>query len=159
MSEQADELLRRIEAIDEAAADNQRRTESYQRMSDELKKIEATVASPNGIVTVVAGAGGEIKSVTFTDRVRTASPGVLSAVVTHTLVAARAAAARSQAEVVRRGLGDTALLDKVLESEGELFGDRRPHDPGPAPAPVRRRAAAQEDEFFEDDVFGRGRSR
>ncbi|MFD2421293.1 YbaB/EbfC family nucleoid-associated protein [Amycolatopsis pigmentata] len=158
MSEQAEELLRRIEAIDEAAADNQRRAESYQRMSDELKTVEATVASPDGIVTVVAAAGGEIKSVTFTDRVRTASPEALSAVVTHTLAAARASAARLQAEVVRRGLGDTALLDKVLTSDGELFGDRRPHDPGPPPAPVRRRAAAQEDEFFEEfDVFGRSR--
>lgn len=160
MSEQADDLLRRIEAIDTAAADNRRRAESYQRMSDELKTVEVTVGSPDGTVTVTAGAGGEIKSITFTDRIRTTSPQALSAVVMHTLAAARASAARSQAEVVRRGLGDTALLDKVLRSDGELFGDRRLRDPGPAPGTHRRRAAAPEDEVFEEiDPFGRGSSR
>ena len=55
----------------------------------------------------------------------------------HTVAAARMAAARAQAEVVRRGLGDTELLDQVLASDERLFGDRRPTDPGPPPTVPR----------------------
>lgn len=160
MSETADKLLRRIEAIDTAAADNRQRAETYQRMTEELQSVEASATSPDEVVTVVAGPGGVVKSITFTDRVRTVAPEALSATVMHTLAAARANAAQLQAEVVRRGLGDTELLDRVLESDERIFGDQRPRDPGPAPVPTTRRRHARktEDEFFDDfKVFKPGR--
>jgi len=133
MSHYADQLLRRIEAIDTAAADNRRRTEAYQQMAAELKEITGTASSPDGVVTVVAGPGGEVKSVSFSDRVRELPPAALAASVTHTIAAARAAAAKQQAEVVRQGLGDSDLLDKVLDSDEQLFGAQRPGNPGPPP--------------------------
>ena len=163
MSDEAERLLRRIDAIDTAAAVTRRRTEAYERMADELKAVTAGVTSPDGVVTVVAGPGGEVLQITFGDRVREIGPAALSASVMHTLAAAKAAAARQQAEVVRRGLGDSGLLDRVLAEDERLFGDRPPADPGlpPAPAPGRRRRdRAGEDEFFEDfNVFGGGRPR
>ncbi|NKQ56468.1 YbaB/EbfC family nucleoid-associated protein [Amycolatopsis sp. K13G38] len=133
MSHYADQLLRRIEAIDTAAADNRRRTEAYQQMSDELKEVTGTASSPDGVVTVVAGPGGEVKSVSFGERVRDLAPAALAASVTHTIAAARAEAAKQQAEVVRHGLGDSDLLDKVLDSDEQIFGAQRPGDPGPPP--------------------------
>jgi DNA-binding protein YbaB len=160
MSDDVERLLRRIEAIDSAAADTKRRTESYERMAVEMKAVTASVTSPDGVVTVVAGPGGEVEQVTFSDRAGQLDPAALSATVTHTLAAAKAAAARMQAEVVRRGLGDSDLLDRVLAEDQLLFGDRPAADPAPAPAPApsRRRGRAQDDEFFEEfDVFGKGR--
>ncbi|HVW42248.1 MAG TPA: YbaB/EbfC family nucleoid-associated protein [Amycolatopsis sp.] len=167
MSQYADQLLRRIEAIDTAAADNRRRAEAYEHMAGELKDVTAEASSPDGVVTVVAGPGGEVRSITFADRVRDLAPQALAASVMQTIAAARGAAARQQAEVVRRGLGDTQLLDKVLESDERLFGDQRPAEvPAPAPAAASRtrtparRAPAGEDEYFDDfNVLGGGSGR
>jgi DNA-binding protein YbaB len=162
MSEVAKQLLARIEAIDTAAAGNRQRAETYQRMADELKGVQGRATSPDGVVTVVAGAGGEVTAITFTEAVRQVPPAALSATVLHTLAAARASAARMQAEVVRRGLGDTELLDRVLDADERLFGDRRPRDPGPPPTATRRPAPAPavEDDYFQDfNVFGGGPSR
>jgi DNA-binding protein YbaB len=154
MSEYAKQLLDRIEAIDTAAADTHRRAESYQQMAEELKATEGRATSPDGLVTVVAGANGSVTSIKFSDQVRATSPEALSAIVMHTLAEARVSAARSQAEVVRRGLGDTELLDKVLDSDEKLFGDQRPQAPGAVPV-ARRGPVADEEEVFEDfSVFG-----
>ncbi|HKS43993.1 MAG TPA: YbaB/EbfC family nucleoid-associated protein [Amycolatopsis sp.] len=150
MSEYARQLSRRIEAIDTAVADNRRRAEAYQRMAGELKDVEGRAASPDGVVSVVVGPGGEVRGITFGDQIDAVSPAALSATVMRTVAAARMAAARQQAEVVRRGLGDTGLLDKVLDSDERLFGDRRPRDPGPAPVAIRRPEPARDDEFFEN---------
>jgi DNA-binding protein YbaB len=138
MSESADILLRRIEAIDTVAAENRLRAESYRRMAEELKEVKASATSDNGIVTVVAGPGGEVKAITFTDRVRNTAPAALSATVLHTIAKARANAARMQAEVVRGTLGDTELLERVLDADERMFGDERPRDPGPSPARAQR---------------------
>ncbi|MGC7095266.1 YbaB/EbfC family nucleoid-associated protein [Amycolatopsis lurida] len=169
MSEYARQLLSRIEAIDNANADNRRRAEAYQQMEGELKNVQGTATSPDGVVTAVVSAGGEVSSLTFGDRARTLDPAALSATVMHTIAAARAEAARQQAEVVRRGLGDTHLLDKVLDSDQKLFGDQRPRDPGPVPevasnpsiAPAGgRRRRRNDDDFFDDfQVYRGGRSR
>ncbi|GAA5111258.1 YbaB/EbfC family nucleoid-associated protein [Haloechinothrix salitolerans] len=154
MSEPAERLLRRIEAIDTAAADNRRRTESYQRMSAELAEVTGTATSPDGVVTVVTDAAGTVKDIQFTEATRTVSPAALSASVVHTIASARAAAARSQAEVVRRGLGDTTLLDRVLDEDATLFGDRRPPDPGPPPVPRPEPRVSSDDDADDDYDFG-----
>ncbi|TNC22476.1 YbaB/EbfC family nucleoid-associated protein [Amycolatopsis alkalitolerans] len=159
MSEYASRLLRRIDAIDTAAADTRRRTEAYQHMAGELKGVTGRASSADGAVTVVAGPGGEVKDITFTEQTRTVAPAALATAVLHTIAAARANATRRQAEVVRRGLGDTDLLDRVLDSDQRLFGDQRPVDPGPA-APPRRPQPVHEDDFFHDfNVFDGGTAR
>ncbi|GAA4826574.1 hypothetical protein GCM10025787_00160 [Saccharopolyspora rosea] len=167
MSEIADQLLARIEAIDTAAAENTARAESYQRMTERLAEVRGRATSPDGVVTVVAGADGAVHSITFSDQIRNVAPQALSASVVHTIAQARAMAAREQAEVVRAELGDTEVLDRVLESDERIFGDRRPQDPGPAPvaAPSVGRRVVQDVEDDYDDYFdelsayneGRGR--
>lgn len=165
MSHYADQLLRRIETIDTAAAGNRRRAEAYEQMAGELKDVTGEASSPDGAVTVVAGPGGEVRSITFADRIRDVAPPALAASVMHTIAAARAAAARRQAEVVRSGLGDTELLDKVLDSDEQLFGAQRPADPGPHPQAQAasdrpRRASVHEDDYFDDfNVLGGGSAR
>ncbi|TWH18514.1 YbaB/EbfC family nucleoid-associated protein [Prauserella rugosa] len=135
MTDPGEQLMRRIEAIDTAAADNARAAEAYQRVTEELAEATGTATSPDGVVTVVARADGSVERVTFGDGVQRIAPGDLSASVTHTIAQARYAAARAQAEIVRRGFGDSELLDRVLEADAHVFGDRRPADPGPPPMP------------------------
>jgi DNA-binding protein YbaB len=145
--------MARIEAIDTAAADNRTRAESYQRMADELKDTDGRATSPDGVVTVVAGPGGTVTSITFTDQIRTIAPEALSASVMRAIAQARASAAQQQAEVVRRGLGDTELLDRVLDSDERLFGDPGPQIPAPAPATTRVTAARRQEAYEEDQSF------
>ncbi|HVV13773.1 YbaB/EbfC family nucleoid-associated protein [Amycolatopsis sp.] len=157
MSEYASRLLRRIEAIDSAAADNRRSSEAYRKLSGDLKKVVGRAMSPDRAVTVVAGPGGEIKEITFADQTRAIDPSALGGVVAQTVAAAQADAARRQAEVVRDGLGDTGLLDQVLDSDRRLFGDQRPvaH-----PSAARQAQPVYEDDFFHDfNVFDDGPGR
>ncbi|WP_238412945.1 YbaB/EbfC family nucleoid-associated protein [Saccharothrix deserti] len=150
MSESADILLRRIEAIDTAAADNRLRAESYQRMAEGLKDVVGAATSADGVVTVVAGSDGAVKSITFGAAVRTTDPAVLSSTTLRTIALARADAARKQAEVVRSALGDTKLLDQVLAEDRRVFGDEPPQEPATVaaapPRVVRREARVEEEE-------------
>ncbi|KAA9152227.1 YbaB/EbfC family DNA-binding protein [Amycolatopsis acidicola] len=147
MSEYASQLLRRIEAIDSAAADNRRTGDAYQQMAGRLKTVTGRAMSSDRAVTVVAGPGGEIREISFAEQTRGIEPSELGGVVTRTIAAAQADAARRQAEVVRDGLGDSELLDKVLDSDRRLFGDQPPA----AAAPVPREETAQP--VYEDDFF------
>jgi hypothetical protein len=137
VSESAKRLLDRIEALDTATADTRHRVDSYQRMAAELASVRGRAASPDGLVSAVATASGALCAITFSESIRTVPPATLSAAVLHTVAAARMAATRDQAEVVRRGLGDTELLDQVLASDERLFGDHRPAEPGPPPTVPR----------------------
>ncbi|WP_019819685.1 YbaB/EbfC family nucleoid-associated protein, partial [Saccharomonospora saliphila] len=134
MSEQAEQLRRRIEAIEDAAGRNRTNAENYRRMTEELGEITGTASAPDGVVTVVAAADGSVSEVTFGERMRRMSPSELSPVVVHTIARARAEAARAQAEVVRRHLGDTGMLDEALRADERVFGDRPAVDPEAAPA-------------------------
>jgi DNA-binding protein YbaB len=153
MNEIASNLVRRIEAIDTVAAQTRQRAEAYQRMSSDMADVVGTATSPDGQVTVVAKADGTVKEITFADEARRAPAEKLSAVVVHTIAAARADAARLQAEVVRRELGDSELLDKVLDSDERLFGDERPRDPGPAPVAARRPQPQDERSYDDFTLF------
>lgn len=153
MNEVAQNLVRRIEAIDTVAAETRRRTESYQRITAGLADVEGTATSPDGQVTVVAKADGAVKAITFADEAQRSPSEALSATVLHTIAAARADAARLQAEVVRRELGDTELLDKVLDSDERIFGDERPRDPGPVPAATRRPRPDEERSYDDFSLF------
>ncbi|ACU97118.1 YbaB/EbfC family nucleoid-associated protein [Saccharomonospora viridis] len=164
MSETAKRLLRRVEAIDAAAAENRARAEQYRQMTEKLAAVTGTATSPDGVVTVVAGPDGSVKEVTFSEQVRKADPAALSASVVHTIAQARVNATREQAEIMRRNLDDTHLLDQVLAEDARLFGDKQPEDPGPPPpaavptggTPAGRprtqpaRQAYNDDDSFED---------
>lgn len=151
MTEWPQRLAQRIQSIDQAAADNRRRAEAYQQMTEELKSVDGTASSPDGMVTVMAGAGGSVKSITFSDSFKTASADLLAKTVMHAIARAQADAARAQAEVVRRGLGGSELLDRVLAEEERTFGDRPTPDPG---VQVLRQPAASARPGADDDEDG-----
>ncbi|ALG12528.1 YbaB/EbfC family nucleoid-associated protein [Kibdelosporangium phytohabitans] len=147
MTEWPQRLAQRIQAIDQAAADNRLRAESYKQMTEELKAVDGTASSPDGMVTVVAGAGGSVKSISFDESFKTATADLLAKTVMHTIARAQADAARAQAEVVRRGLGGSELLDRVLSEEERTFGDKPTPDPG---VQVLRQAPASSRAGYDD---------
>jgi DNA-binding protein YbaB len=161
MSEWAERLARRIESIDTAAGDNRQRAESYRQLTDELKDVAGTATSPDGTVTVVAGPGGTVKSITFSDAISRVAPSTLSTTVMHTIARAQADVARMQADAVRRGLGSTELLDRVLAEDNRLFGDAAPAQVAevrPGRVSGGAHARRDHDDFGEDfDIFQRHR--
>jgi DNA-binding protein YbaB len=162
MSAAAKLLIDRIQAIDTAATNNRQRVETYQRMTDELKAVEIRATSPDGMVTVVAGPGGAVTAITFSEAIRDTTPSALSAAVLSVLAEARALAARRQADVIRQGLGDTELLDRVLDSDSQLFGDPRPVAPptGPVPSARCQSSPPVDDDYYQDfNVLKQGSGR
>ncbi|WP_037358262.1 YbaB/EbfC family nucleoid-associated protein [Amycolatopsis orientalis] len=171
MNETARQLLARIEAIDSAATDNRLRAEAYQRMNDELKETQGRATSPDGAVTVVAGPGGGITSIAFSESSSETAREVLAADVLRAISEAQANVARAQADVVRRGLGDTELLDRVLDSDEALFGASRPSSVSAVPAPAAvpsgrpmpafagRGPRVADEEFEQVDIFDDGDER
>jgi DNA-binding protein YbaB len=124
-------------------------------MKIEIAAIKVSVSSADRAVTVVAGPGGAVLDVRLSqDAFRAGSPQALSATVMSTLRLAVADAARRQAEIVQRYVGDRLnIVDRVMATQQELFGDRiaegdaerarlaetgavaAPPAPPPAPAP------------------------
>ncbi|MFE5564463.1 MULTISPECIES: YbaB/EbfC family nucleoid-associated protein [Amycolatopsis] len=92
-------------------------------MQDELSRIEATASSSDRSVTVVAGPGGAIMDVKFTEDALRQRPDALSAALMSTIQQAVAEAARKQATIVEEHMGDDLnLVDQVLETQADLFG-------------------------------------
>lgn len=158
MNETAKHLVQRIQAVDDAAAANRNRAETYRAMTEQLAEVTGAATSSDGMVSVEAGPDGTVEKLSFSDAVRRGvEPAELAAQVQHTIALARVAATREQAQVVERGLGSSELLDRVLAEDRKLFGDSEALDPGPeptghagGPAPVRgARGPLTDDEAFE----------
>jgi DNA-binding protein YbaB len=130
----------------------------YGEMKIEIAAIKVSVSSADRAVTVVAGPGGAVLDVRLSaDAFRAGSAHTLSGTIMSTLRLAVADAARRQAEIVQRYVGDRLnIVDRVLATQQELFGDRiaegdaererlaatgasavaAPPPPAPAPVPV-----------------------
>jgi DNA-binding protein YbaB len=118
----AERLLSRIEAIDRISAENSARTEVYAALGEELQEVTAGITSPDGAVTVLAGAGGAISDVRFTGAIHSMQPQDLSRSVLSALSQAQAEAARKQAELVRSRLGSTEELERVIADDERILG-------------------------------------
>jgi DNA-binding protein YbaB len=93
------------------------------QLQAEIAGLEVSATSPDRSITVVAGPGGAIKDIRFTDAALRQSPQELSSTVLATLRQAVADVARRQAAIVEEHVGDGMhLMDQVLETQAELFG-------------------------------------
>ncbi len=147
----------------------------YGEMKAEISAVRATVSSQDRAITVVAGAGGSVLDVQVADQaLRGANPQTLGRMIMGTIQQALAKAAKAQAEVVQRYVGDRMnILERVNAVQQEFFdkakqeaaqqghqlGQRPPASPTPPPAqfqpparptrpaPSRRRA---QDDFIDD---------
>lgn len=98
----------------------------YGAMKDEIAAIRATASSSDRAVTVVAGPGGAVMDIKLTEQALAASSAqALGSAIMSTLRLAVADAARQQAAVVQRYVGDRMnLLDRVMNTQQEIFGER-----------------------------------
>lgn len=123
MSAEFDQLVAEFEQFQSRIKNVDDRFAGIGGMQDELAELRATATSPDKAVTVVAGPGGAVLDVTFTEDALRQSPAALSAAVMATLGQAVAAAARQQAAIVEEHVGgDMNLVDQVLETQAAVFG-------------------------------------
>jgi DNA-binding protein YbaB len=95
----------------------------YAEMKEEVSAVRATVSSNDRAVTVVAGAGGSVMDIQVADQaLRGANAQTLGRTIMSTIQLALAKAAKAQAEVVQRYVGDRMnILERVNAVQQEFF--------------------------------------
>lgn len=122
-AELLEQMRQGLDRIEQANEDAQRRMARYANLEEEMAGIQASVSSPDRSVTVVAGPGGGIQQVRFTDQATRLTATQLSEVVTATIQQAVAAAARQQAATVQDFAGDNIrIADRVAKAQEALLG-------------------------------------
>jgi DNA-binding protein YbaB len=123
MSAEFDQLVAQFEDFQASLKNVDDRFENIEGMQSELASLEVSVTSPDRSVTVVAGPGGSIQNVSFTEAAMQLGSQRLGAVVTSTLHEAIAEAARRQAAIVQQYVGDDVpVLEQVLETQAQVTG-------------------------------------
>ncbi|MEV7550803.1 YbaB/EbfC family nucleoid-associated protein [Amycolatopsis sp. NPDC089917] len=155
MSAEFEQLVAEFEKFQSSIKNVDDRFANIGGMQDELSRLEATASSPDRSVTVVAGPGGAIMDVKFTEDALRQRPEALSAALMSTIQQAVAESARKQATIVEEHMGDDLnLVDQVLETQAELFGttveDLKARMDEAPPAEAR---AEQPDDYSERSVL------
>jgi DNA-binding protein YbaB len=98
----------------------------YLEMKDEITRIRATANSTDRAATVVAGPGGSVLDLRLSEQsFGSSSPKALAGSIMSALRLAVADAARQQAEIVQRYVGDRLnIAERVLATQQEVLGDK-----------------------------------
>lgn len=98
----------------------------YAEMKDEITQIRATATSADHTVTVMAGPGGSVLDVKLSEQaLRAGSPQALASSIMSAIRLAVADAARQQAAVVQKYVGDRLdIVDRVMATQKEILGDK-----------------------------------
>jgi DNA-binding protein YbaB len=134
------ELSAQLERIRARRADNEVMLGRLADARSELAALAATAASPDGAVTVVAGPGGIVRSVTLAEHAMRRTAAALSEIIDATVRQAVAQATRQQLEIVRDRLGDHVDPQEILGPQA-VFAELAEHRPDPP-----RKAAAIDDD-------------
>lgn len=102
------------------------RMSRYLEMKDEITRIRATANSTDRAATVVAGPGGSVLDLRLSEQsFGSSSPKALAGSIMSALRLAVADAARQQAEIVQRYVGDRLnIAERVLATQQEVLGDK-----------------------------------
>lgn len=123
MSAEFDQLVAEFEDFQAKIKNVDDRFANIGGMQDELAALEVSATSPDRSVTVVAGPGGSVKNIRFTEAAMQLGPQGLADVLLSTLHDAVADSARTQAGIVQEHLGgDEPVLDQVLATQSEVTG-------------------------------------
>jgi hypothetical protein len=145
MPAEFDHLVAEFERFQSSIRNVDDRLAGVGAMRQELTELRTSASSPDGGVTVVAGPGGGVLDVKFTEAALAKGPQALSAALLTTLREAVGEAARRQAVLVQDHLGDNlGLVDRVLETQAAVFGTTveemrsklAEETPRPAPPPA-----------------------
>jgi DNA-binding protein YbaB len=123
MSAEFDQLVAEFESFQSKLTNVDDKFENIAGMQAELASLEVSVSSPDRAVTVVAGPGGSVQDVRFTEAALQLGPQRLGAAVMSTLNEAVAESARRQAGIVQEYMGgDAPVMDQVLETQSQVTG-------------------------------------
>ena len=123
LADQLDLLREQMDRLRQSRQNADARRADAEGLRRQVTSLEVTTQSADRAVTVVAGPGGSVKNITFSEQARALSPTQLSQATMSTLRLAVAEAARRQAEVVQEFLGGGSdVLERVLRTQEEMFG-------------------------------------
>jgi DNA-binding protein YbaB len=163
MSAQMDELIAQFENFRSKVRQAEARFAGVGDMQERIARLETTVTSPDGTVTVTAGAGGTITGLRLTAGATRVEAGQLAATIMDTIRRAAAGAAQQQAGIVDDAFGDAFGVDvsaQVREAQAEAFGTPVPEPASeqqqrPPSRPARRPAAEDDDDFGQGPILRR----
>lgn len=128
-----EQLRQQLARLEKSKQDTAARFARIGDMQAGIAAVEARATSPDRVVTVVAGPGGTITSVTFSEDAQRYSPTQLSQATMTALRQAVAESGRRQAEVLRDHLGDAYdLTDRVREAREAGYAEPAQTEPQPA---------------------------
>lgn len=155
MSAHMEQLIAQFESFQAKARQAEARFAGVGDMQEQIARIETTVRSPDGNVTVVAGAGGTVTDLRLAAGAMHIEAGRLSAIIMDTLRQAVAGAVRQQAGIVDDAFGDAFgvnTTEQVRQAQAEAMGTTAEEPASERQAP-RRRPAAQDDDYFDQNSF------
>lgn len=159
MSAELEQLRKQYEVFQSKLKRMDNPMQRVDQMKDELAGLAASATSPSGKVTVVAGPGGAIRDVQFTEDAVRQPAAALAAEVKSTLQQAVAAAARRQARIVDEHMGGQLnAYDRVLQNQADAFGttvDELKDSIGDVPQPAKP-GRSDDDDFSEGTLMSKG---
>jgi DNA-binding protein YbaB len=158
MSAQMEQLLAQFQNFQDKVRQAETRFAGVGDMQERIAQVESTVTSPDGNVTVVAGAGGTVTDLRLAVGATHLEAGRLATIIMTTLRQAVAAAVQQQAGIVDDAFGDTLgvnVSEQVREAQAEAVGtpaeDAASQQQAPPPAArPRRRPSSGDDDYFDD---------
>ncbi|MFD6068540.1 MULTISPECIES: YbaB/EbfC family nucleoid-associated protein [Amycolatopsis] len=163
MSAQMEQLIAQFENFQAKVRQAEARFAEVGDMQERIARVETTVTSPSGEVTVVAGAGGTVTDLRLSAGAMRLEAGHLSSVIMSTLQKAVAGAAQQQAGIVDDTFGEAFGLktsEQVREAQAEAFGtaeeepaSQQQQQPQQPSRPARRPAPRDDDDYFDDGSF------
>ncbi|WP_024875478.1 YbaB/EbfC family nucleoid-associated protein [Saccharomonospora piscinae] len=155
MSAHMDDLIAQFSKFRSKIREAETRFEGVGDMQQQITEIRHTVTSPDGTVTVVAGAGGAVTDLTLSPSATRLDHAQLASVILSTMREAVAGAVQQQAGIVDESFGDTFGLntsERVREAQAEAFGtaEQDGESNTATPSPGRRSSPPDEDDYFDD---------
>jgi DNA-binding protein YbaB len=99
--------------------------ERYAGMKEEITAIRASASSSDRSVTILAGPGGAVLDVQLTEQALHSGSGrALSGSIMSALRLAVADAAKQQAAIVARYVGDRPIAAQVMATQQDILGDK-----------------------------------
>ncbi|RBM23108.1 hypothetical protein DI005_03900 [Prauserella sp. PE36] len=157
MSAHMDQLIAQFENFRSKIRQAEANFAGVGEMQARIAEIESTATSPDGGVTVVAGAGGAVTDLRLTPGALRQDPGQLSATIMSTMRQAVAGAVQRQAGIVDDAFGDTFGVntsEQVRQAQAEAFGTAEEEPASQQTPPPTRRSRPSDDD--NDDYFDQG---
>ncbi|WP_027944844.1 YbaB/EbfC family nucleoid-associated protein [Amycolatopsis taiwanensis] len=165
MSAHMDQLIAQFENFQAKVRQAEARFAGVADMQERIAQVETSVTSPDGNVTVVAGAGGAVTNLRLAPGAVRLGSDRLAELIMTTMRQAVARAVQQQAGIVDDAFGDAFGIntsEQVRQAQAEAFGTvgqepaSQQQAPQQAPRPGRRPSPGDDDDYFDQDSILRG---